>query len=376
MTALATTALEAQLAGDVTSATRGDRDAFTRLIAASSGVVCAVALAITRDVAASEDVAQDVFLAAWTGLPRLRDPASFLPWIRQVTRFRARTWLRDRVPRRADDDGLAALPDPAPSGEARLLAEEERRALDEAFAALSEDAREVVTLYYREGASTAQLAALLGVAEAAVRQRLSRTRGELREEVLQRLGETLKKTGPGAAFTAAVLALTMAAPGGAAAATATAAGVAGKIAFASKLASVAGGAGLGLFGGLLGVFLGLRPHLREAIDDDERRELVRFGRHAALVTVAAVLGYALTGVLESVALGLVTQGLFGGAMMVLYWGRLPRITARRDAIRVAADPAFARRLRTRRTWGRLAFGIGYAVSTWTLLHTLISLGWL
>jgi RNA polymerase sigma factor (sigma-70 family) len=374
VTALATTALEARLAGDVTAATRGDRNAFSRLIAASSGVVCAVALAITRDVSASEDVAQEVFLAAWTGLPRLRDPASFLPWIRQVTRFRARTWLRDRAARRDDDDGLATLPDPAPGGEQRLLAEEERRAFDEAFAALSEEAREVVTLYYREGASTAQLAELLGVAEAAVRQRLSRARVELRAELLQRLGEALRKTGPGAAFSAAVLALTLAAPGSAAAATASGAGVAGK-AFAGKLLSVAGGAGLGLFGGLLGVFLGLRPRLREAVDDQERRELLRFGRDAALVVVAAVAGYALTGVLESAALGLVTQALFGASMMVLYWWRLPRITARRDAIRVAADAAFARRLRARRTWGRLAFCAGFAVSTWSLLHALSARGW-
>jgi RNA polymerase sigma factor (sigma-70 family) len=373
MTALATTPLEARLAHDVAAATRGDRDAFARLIAASSGVVCAVALAITRDVAASEDVAQDVFLAAWTGLPRLRDPASFLPWIRQVTRFRARTWLRDRVTRRATDDELPALSDPAPSGEARLLAEEERRALDEAFAALSEEAREVVTLYYREGASTTQLADLLGVGEAAVRQRLARARAELRAELLPRLGEALRKTGPGAAFSAAVIALTMASPGSAAAA--TAAGVAGKAALASKLLSIAGGAGLGLFGGLLGVFLGLRPHLREALDDEERGELRRFGRHAALVIVAAVLGYTLTGVLESAPVGLATQGLFGGGMMILYWWRLPRITARRDAIRVAADASFARRLRVRRTWGRLAFCIGFTVSTYSLLHALSAHGW-
>jgi len=123
------------------------------------------------------------------------------------------------------------------------------------------------------------------------------------------------------------------------------------------------------------VFLGLRPRLREAVDDQERRELLRFGRHAALVVVAAVLGFTLTGVVESAPLGLATQALFGGSMMMLYWWRLPRITARRDAIRVAADASFARRLRVRRTWGRLAFCAGFAVSTWSLLHALAARGW-
>ncbi len=379
MSALATAELERGLAPDVSSAARGDRDAFARLIAASSGVVCAVALAITRDVAASEDVAQDVFLAAWTGLPRLRDPASFLPWIRQVTRNRARNWIRDRVARRnATDDALATVPDPRPSTEQRLLADEERRAFDDAFAALPEEAREVVTLYYREGASTAQLAQLLGLSEPAVRQRLSRVRAQLREDVLLRLGDTLRKTGPGVALSAAVIALTIAAPGAASAAGIAGAtgATAGKAALATKLLSVAGGASLGLFGGLLGVFLGLRPYLRDALDDEESRELIALGYRAALAAVSAAVGYTLTGMLASPMLGIATQLWFGGIMMYLYWWRLPRITARRDAIRVAADPAFARRLRLRRTWGRVAFIGGYVVSTATMISSLGARGWL
>jgi RNA polymerase sigma factor (sigma-70 family) len=366
--------LEARLAREVTAAATGDRDAFARLVAASSNVVCAIALAITRDVAGSEDIAQDVFLAAWAGLPRLRDPASFLPWIRQITRFRARNWLRDRATRAGDDAPLAALPDPALSGEQRLLADEERRALAGALAALPEDARELVTLYYREGASTARLAELLGIGEAAVRQRLARVRAVLHADVLRRLGETLAKTAPGAAFAAAVVALAVSAPG-----TATAASLAvatSEAAAGTKVLAAAGGIGLGIFGGLLGVFLGLRPHLREALDDDERRELVRLGRSAAIGVVLAALGYTLTGMLGSAALGVVTQLAFGGAMMWLYWWKLPRITARRDAIRVAADPRFARRLRLRRTLGRVAFVVGYAVSTATLIGALRARGWL
>jgi len=367
VTALATSALERRLSGDVASAARGDRDAFARLIEATSGVVCAVALAITRDVPASEDVAQEVFLATWLGLPRLRDPASFLPWVRQVTRFRARSWLRGRAPASGDDD-LAAQPDPRPSAEQRLLADEERRALDEAFATLPEDAREVVTLYYREGTSTRQLAELLGLGEAAVRQRLARARAELRGQLLDRLGDTLRRTAPGVTLTAAVLALTVAAPGTATAA--TVASVAGTSAIAPKLLALAGGAGLGAFGGVLGVVLGLRRYLREAIDDDERRELHRFGRDAAIVTVLAAAGYGLSGALASAAIGLTTQLTFGAAMLALYGWRLPRLTGPRDAVRLAADPGFADRRRRRRLISRLAFGVGYAISTATLVHAL------
>jgi RNA polymerase sigma factor (sigma-70 family) len=371
MTALAITPLEHELANDVTAAARGDRDAFARLIAATSGVVCAVALAITRDVPASEDVAQDAFFAAWLGLPRLRDPTSFLPWLRQVTRFRARSWLRARVRRGGDDADLAAVADPRPSAAQQLLADEDRRALDEAFAALPEDAREVVTLYYREGASTAQLAALLGVGEPAIRQRLARARSALRAHLLDRLGETLRRTGPGVGLSSAVLALIVAAPSTATAA--TLAGAGGTSALA-KLLPAAGGVGLGLFAGVLGVVAGLRPHLREAIDDAERRELHRLGRTAAATTAIAALGYGLIGVYQSAAIALAIHVAFGVTMLALYGGWLPRITGPRDPVRVAADPRFARTLWRRRWLGRVAFTGGFAASTWGLIHALGTAG--
>src|SRR6185503_14340857 len=53
---------------DVLAARGGDRDAFARLVDGYRNVVCSITLAIARDVHASEDLAQDVFVAAWTGL--------------------------------------------------------------------------------------------------------------------------------------------------------------------------------------------------------------------------------------------------------------------------------------------------------------------
>ena len=80
--------------------------------------VAAIALAIVRDVPASEDIAQEAFLSAWQNLRRLQNPASFLPWLRQITRNLARDHLRARrrLPREADDADAAieAAADPRP----------------------------------------------------------------------------------------------------------------------------------------------------------------------------------------------------------------------------------------------------------------------
>ena len=85
---------------DVLAAAGGDSQAFGRLVDATAATVCSISLAMVRSVEASEDVAQNVYLAAWQGISRLRNPASFLPWLRQLTRNQARRYLRDGARRR------------------------------------------------------------------------------------------------------------------------------------------------------------------------------------------------------------------------------------------------------------------------------------
>jgi RNA polymerase sigma factor (sigma-70 family) len=80
----------------VRAAAGGDRDAFADVVDRTRTLVCSIAMAILRDVEASQDVAQDVFLSAWRDLRKLREPASFLPWLRQMTRNRAHHVLRSR----------------------------------------------------------------------------------------------------------------------------------------------------------------------------------------------------------------------------------------------------------------------------------------
>ena len=112
---------------DVRLAMTGDRDAYARIVEQSANVVCAIALAIVRNVQASEDVAQEVFLAVWTSLGKLRNPASFLPWLRQMTRNQANLWIRNHARERTDDDALAAAVDARPTADDLLLRDEERR---------------------------------------------------------------------------------------------------------------------------------------------------------------------------------------------------------------------------------------------------------
>src|SRR6185295_14928739 len=99
------------LSTHVPAAARGDRDAFAALVDATRSVVSSIALAIVRDADLSRDVSQDVFLAAWRDISQLRDPNSFLPWLRQLTRNRAYHVLRTKRRRatRIEERELDAL---------------------------------------------------------------------------------------------------------------------------------------------------------------------------------------------------------------------------------------------------------------------------
>ncbi|HEY8145615.1 MAG TPA: sigma-70 family RNA polymerase sigma factor, partial [Kofleriaceae bacterium] len=300
---------------------------------------------------------------AWQGIGRLENPQSFAPWLRQVTRNQARMAARGRARRRRrlaeDEQLLASVADPAPGAREQLVSDEERETLAAVLDDLPDDAREIVTLYYREGRSTRQVAVLLGLGEDAVKKRLERARAAIRRDVLERFGETMKRTAPGATFTAAVAAaLAIGAPGTAAAAT-LGTGAAVKSGGAKLLAGL-GGSALGLAGGLLGAFLKFRSGSRRARDDQERRELRRVSMASGVVIALLVVGIQASAALGSAVLLVAVWLLAVAGVSTLYLGRVPRIVARRHAAELAEDPeAWRRHRRERRgTWLGLAVGVG------------------
>ena len=74
---------------DVKAAQQGDERAFGRLVNASRNTIASIALAITRDLDASEEITQQVFISCWQKLHTLQNAASFLPWARQSARYAA-----------------------------------------------------------------------------------------------------------------------------------------------------------------------------------------------------------------------------------------------------------------------------------------------
>ncbi|HEV3341325.1 MAG TPA: sigma-70 family RNA polymerase sigma factor [Pirellulales bacterium] len=270
----------------------GDRAAFGELVGRHQAAVCAVAYTMLGDVGRSEDVAQEAFLAAWRQLGELRELAKFKSWVCGIAHNLALAAAR-RQPKTKPLDDVVTLPAPGPTPAERAICHEEQVLVWQALGDLPETYREPLVLFYRDGETVAGVAAALELTEAAVKQRLARGREMLRTDLAAMVESALKRSAPGAAFTAAVLA---ALPGiGAASASAATVGLGTSAAPAAKAAasvaaSAAGGALLGVAGAALGAWCSWKAARYERERQLYRRAIVvyTFGLAVFIAPFAAM----------------------------------------------------------------------------------------
>ena len=246
------------------------------------------------------------------------------------------------------DATLAVAADPRPDAAQQLAKDEEARALQEALDALPDETREIVILFYREGESLARVAALCDLSETVVKKRLSRARERLRNDVRERLGETVRRSAPDERFTAMVIAALPAASVPAAAGVGLGwAKAIGGSALKLLLPTLASG-----LGGALGVAAGVWPLLRSAFDERERRELLRYRRVAVglVLAWAAALGPVVKVSNANLAQILAWFAGFFATLAFLQHGWLSQILRRRHEAEQRADPDAAARARRNGFW--------------------------
>ena len=159
----------------VAAARRGDRDAFSDLVAPHLETALRVARVVAGSPDDGTDAVQDALLSAWQGLGSLREPAAFPAWFRRhVTRAamrHARRRGRGRV-------GELDIETPAPTDALdRAFAVRE---LDRAFDRLSIDDRTLLTLRHLWDLPGAEIAHHLGIPEGTVKSRVHAAMQRLR----------------------------------------------------------------------------------------------------------------------------------------------------------------------------------------------------
>jgi RNA polymerase sigma-70 factor (ECF subfamily) len=156
----------------------GDTDALGQFYARHGAGVLAYIVGRLGDRRLAEEVLQDVMLAAWAAAPDFRGDSKVRTWLLTIAHHRAVNAGRRRGPPRARmQDALAAVPE-LPGHEPG--AEAELADLRGALARLPPEQRAALELVFAHGLTTAEAAAVLGVAPGTVKSRLHRAKRALR----------------------------------------------------------------------------------------------------------------------------------------------------------------------------------------------------
>ena len=197
---------DAELVGDTLA---GNRSAFAEIVSRYQTLVCSLAYSATGDLARSEDLAQDTFLAIWRQLPELREPEKLRAWICGIIRNRISHSYRgeNREPtfraETLEHAGEAVALEAQPSDQA--VSQDETAIMWRALERIPEIYREPLILFHRENQSIERVAAAMDLTEDAVKQRLVRGRKLLQAEVESVVEGALRRTAPGPAFTSSVM---------------------------------------------------------------------------------------------------------------------------------------------------------------------------
>jgi RNA polymerase sigma factor (sigma-70 family) len=275
---------DAELVGESLS---GNRDAFGQIVSRYQSLICSLAYSATGSLSQSEDLAQDTFVVAWKQLTDLREPSKLRAWLCGIARNLINNTLRrqGREPSHNAEslEEISASRSPEPLPVEQAISREEEAILWRSLERIPDIYREPLVLFYREHQSVEAVAQDLELSEEAVKQRLSRGRKLLHEQVLAFVEGALERTKPAKAFTLAVLASLPGLTISAKAATVGAAAAKG-----SATAKAAGAMGLlGAMFGPLVVFvpnyLGYHVALASAQSDEERRQVkALFGKVGAI----------------------------------------------------------------------------------------------
>ena len=181
----------------VSAVRNGDLERYRELVQRHERLVFAVAWSRLGDAALAEEAAQEAFIRGYRRLWLLRDGTKFSGWIAAIAR---RVALNLGIQHRRELNKRArwALEQEPSTGhlnnEPAAVATPEM--LRQGLAELPAAHRECLVLYYLEGKSGAEAAALLGISEVAFRARLHRARAALREQLEEKIEASLKELHP------------------------------------------------------------------------------------------------------------------------------------------------------------------------------------
>jgi RNA polymerase sigma factor (sigma-70 family) len=179
----------------VTAAKDGDHQAYAELCRRHSKKILQTILRITRDIADAEDTLQETLLKAYVNIGRFEERSAFSSWLTRIAINSALMLSRKKrshyvhsLEGGLDGDDIK-LPEPtetAHNPEESCILNALENECARAIRYLSPTLRVVAQIRYREDASVAQIAEMLGISESAVKSRLLRAKSKIRAHLEKR----------------------------------------------------------------------------------------------------------------------------------------------------------------------------------------------
>src|SRR5919108_3594020 len=176
----------------------GELDALEELYDRYRTMAYSIALRITGEPAAAEDVVQEAFLGAWRNANRyVEGRGSVKTWLLSIVHHRAVDAVRRRRPttelpdRETTPPAALTIPDIWPEVAGRL----DRDSVREALAALSESQREALELAYFGGLTQQEIAARTGAPLGTVKSRMRLGLLSMRRTLVDKAGQLATRSG-------------------------------------------------------------------------------------------------------------------------------------------------------------------------------------
>lgn len=283
---------EQQMHTFVEHAQQGDKAAMSALISLTITTVNSIALAITHDLDTAHDVSQKVYIKIWQDINQLKQSHSFLPWVRQITRYMALNTLRDshisRFTSQSETEQiLEQLVCQKTTLDESLIKQQQNQVLSALLAELPAESREILVLFYREQQDSEAVAQLLGLNRATVRKRLERVRASIKTKMLKQYGEVLLATVP--TSISGFLAMSTLASTPVAAATLTHSVTTSQSSWLIKLFMLLGGAIIGAMLAVSAHLLSMHWVLKKVTDDTLRLQLLALRNQTTIAIIVGAL---------------------------------------------------------------------------------------
>ncbi|HIR72399.1 MAG TPA: RNA polymerase sigma factor [Candidatus Coprenecus pullicola] len=164
----------------------GDKDLFRQIVDAHGGMILAVLYRMTGNREDAEDMAQETFVKAYFSLGKYRGESSISTWLYSIAyhlavssiRKKMRTVSRDRFTDQELQQSSLWL-ESGEDVEFKELRERQYGALEKAVTALEPQDRFLITAFYEQGRSLAELTQITGMSLSNVKVRLFRCRNRL-----------------------------------------------------------------------------------------------------------------------------------------------------------------------------------------------------